>query len=300
MADDWIKFRKDLLTSPRIVRIASALRADRLRTVGAVMSVWCLFDDHTEDGTLPGYSPEVLDELSGQPGIARAMEAVGWLRITNEGIEAVNFTEHNGQTAKKRAQDAVRKMSARKADKRPAEERTKSGPEKEKDNIQSTLSPAQARALEKVDEAISVAQSTLAAADELLRDPVDTSPPTVRPTQAQFVAECARYHVAAWFAQEAFETWEVKEWRTGKTPVSWRHVAGLYVVRDFTNAGKPDKPPGTTTNRTHGNGKATAAIDNRNAGTANAGRSDNYAGVGRTAPAPGGGAHVAGANGAAV
>lgn len=122
MAGDWIKMRKSLPSDPRLVRIMSALKADRFRTLGGIMSAWCLLDDHTEDGRLDGYTPDVFDSFIGFPGLCQAMIDVGWIRETPQGIEAVNFTEHNGQTAKRRAQDSVRKMSAREADKKRTRE----------------------------------------------------------------------------------------------------------------------------------------------------------------------------------
>jgi hypothetical protein len=128
MAGDWIKMRRSLLTDPRVVRIASALHADRFRTIGGLFSAWCLFDEQTPDGRLEGYTPEVFDEIVGVCGLAVAMESVGWLEIGDNWLQATAFSEHNGQTAKRRAQEAVRKMSARNADtdadkKRPREEK---------------------------------------------------------------------------------------------------------------------------------------------------------------------------------
>lgn len=130
MAGDWIKMRKTLLADPRVVRISSALQADRFRTIGGLMSAWCLLDDQTENGKLEGYTDEIFDDLVGFPGISAAMAAVGWLVIGDGFLAAPRFDEHNGQTAKRRAQDAVRKASARKADKCPHAKRTKSGLEK--------------------------------------------------------------------------------------------------------------------------------------------------------------------------
>lgn len=127
MAGDWIKMKTSLPKDPRIVRMASALKADRLRTVGGCLSAWCLADELTEDGHLDGYTPDLLDELVGLPGLARAMESVGWLIITPEALEFPRFHEHNGKSAKRRAQDSVRKMSARQADKtRTREEKSRS------------------------------------------------------------------------------------------------------------------------------------------------------------------------------
>lgn len=133
MAGDWIKMNKSLPRDPRVISIASALQADRLRTVGALFSAWCIFDEQTETGRLDAYTPEILDDLVGCPGIARAMESVGWLEIGDGYLSAPRYTEHNGKSAKRRAQDSVRKKSAREADKRPQDERTKPGPEKRRE-----------------------------------------------------------------------------------------------------------------------------------------------------------------------
>ena len=123
MAGDWIKMRADLFTHPKVVRIASALKADTLRTVGGLMSVWCLFDAHSEDGHLDGYSPEVLDAHLRWDGFASAMMAVGWLEHDEGcGLNLPRFDAHNGQSSKRRAMDTerkreVRKVSASEADK---------------------------------------------------------------------------------------------------------------------------------------------------------------------------------------
>jgi len=141
MAGDWIKMNKSLPRDPRVVRISSALKADRLRTVGGLLSAWCLFDEQTEDGKLEGYTPELMDEIVGLSGLAVAMESVGWLEIGDGFLAVPRFEEHNGQSAKRRAQDSVRKMSARKADKCPHEKRTKSGPEKRREEYNTPLPP---------------------------------------------------------------------------------------------------------------------------------------------------------------
>ncbi|EPC6068881.1 DnaT-like ssDNA-binding domain-containing protein [Enterobacter hormaechei] len=127
MAGDWIKMRADLHTHPKVVRMASALKADRLRIVGGLHSAWCLFDVHSVDGFLDGYSAETLDDLIGFPGFSRAMMAVGWLEENGESLVMPRFEAHNGQSAKRRAQDAdrkrnVRKTSASEADKKRTRE----------------------------------------------------------------------------------------------------------------------------------------------------------------------------------
>lgn len=138
MAGDWIKMRADLFTHPKVVRMSSALKADTLRTVGGLMSAWCLFDAHSDDGRLEGYSPEVLDAHMRWDGFAAAMIAVGWLHHDPaHGLALPRFDTHNGQSAKRRAQDAdrkreVRKVSASDADKMRTRE------EKRREDISST------------------------------------------------------------------------------------------------------------------------------------------------------------------
>lgn len=105
--------RADLFTHPKVIRITSALKADRLRTVGGLMSVWCLFDAHSVDGTLDGYTLEALDDLVGWQGFSAAMVAVGWLINNGESLSTPRFDEHNGQSAKRRAQETERKRAAR-------------------------------------------------------------------------------------------------------------------------------------------------------------------------------------------
>lgn len=112
--DVWIKMRLGLFTHPKIVRIASALNADRLRVIGALYAVWCLADEHTEDGVLRGYSLSALDESVGFAGFSNELKTVEWLEITTQGIVLPRFEEHNGQSAKRRAQEAQRKRDARK------------------------------------------------------------------------------------------------------------------------------------------------------------------------------------------
>jgi len=136
MAGDWIKMRTDLFTHPKVVRISSALKADRLRTVGGLLSVWCLFDAHSVDGKLEGYDAPTLDDLIGWQGFSAAMIAVGWIEQVGEGLALPSFERHNGASAKRRAQDAdrkkdVRNVSALEADKKRTREEKRREEKKE-------------------------------------------------------------------------------------------------------------------------------------------------------------------------
>ncbi len=133
MSGDWIKMRRCLLTNSKVVRIMSALNADRFRILGALFAAWCLFDEQTEDGKLEGYTETTFDEFVGVPGLCSAMRSVGWIEKTQESIVAVNFTEHNGQSAKRRCQENDRKAAARNAVKKQNESGQKAVPEKRRE-----------------------------------------------------------------------------------------------------------------------------------------------------------------------
>ncbi|GAA0260435.1 hypothetical protein [Rhodanobacter caeni] len=144
MAGDWIKMRSDLFTHPKVVRISSALKADTLRTVGGLMSVWCLFDAHSIDGKLEGYTSQTLDDHLRWPGFSAAMISVGWLVDDGESLALPEFDTHNGQSAKRRAQDAdrkkaVRKTSASEADKKRTREEKRREEKKAKAAIPSPI-----------------------------------------------------------------------------------------------------------------------------------------------------------------
>jgi len=129
--------RADLFTHPKVVRISSALQADTLRTVGGLMSVWCLFDAHSIDGRLEGYTQEYLDSHLRWDGFAAAMAAVGWLNEDCFGLDLPSFDTHNGESAKRRAQDADRKRQARKTS-APEADKTRTREEKRREDIKTT------------------------------------------------------------------------------------------------------------------------------------------------------------------
>ena len=118
MSTDWIKMRVDLRTHPKVVRMASALRADKLRAIGGLFSTWPIFDAHSSDGLLEGYTFRALDDELNWKGFSQAMAAIGWLvDLEGNGLTAPRFEEHNGQSAKRRAMETERKRLEREAEK---------------------------------------------------------------------------------------------------------------------------------------------------------------------------------------
>jgi hypothetical protein len=115
MAGDWIKMRLDLQTHPKVVRILSATASDKFRVIGGLHAVWSVFDTHSADGSLSGYTAETLDHIIGWPGFSSAMIAVGWLAEDTQGLVLPEFSEHNGKSGKRRAEDQKRKRDERKS-----------------------------------------------------------------------------------------------------------------------------------------------------------------------------------------
>jgi hypothetical protein len=139
MAGDWIKMRMNLRTHPKVVRIASALKADKFRIVGGLHAVWSLADEHTEDGSLPGYTLAALDDSIGWPGFSAAMKNVEWLIEEPQRLVLPRFDEHNGASAKRRAQDAERKRNDRKTS-APDADTKRTREEKKREEL--TLTPS--------------------------------------------------------------------------------------------------------------------------------------------------------------
>lgn len=105
--------RTDLRNHPKIVRMASALKADRLRVVGGLWAVWSIFDTHSVDGLLEGYAAQTIDDDLNWRGFGGAMQAVGWLIESESGLQVPEFDEHNGASAKRRATETKRKQRDR-------------------------------------------------------------------------------------------------------------------------------------------------------------------------------------------
>lgn len=121
MAGDWLKMRIDLQSHPKVVRIMSALRpqdvqflTDKFRVIGGLHAMWGVFDTHSEDGVLHGYTLEMMDHIIGWAGFSKAVFDVEWLVLDEDGSLAMpSFEEHNGKSGKRRAEDQKRKRDSR-------------------------------------------------------------------------------------------------------------------------------------------------------------------------------------------
>lgn len=150
MAGDWIKMRIELQTHPKVFRMVSALKADRLRIIGGLHIAWSIFDVHSDDGVLVGYSIDSMDAVVGWPGFTQAMIDVEWAGVDSSGsLVMPRFDEHNGKSAKRRANDSERKrhsrdavMSASDADKSVTREEKRREENKDQDQKLSSQAPS--------------------------------------------------------------------------------------------------------------------------------------------------------------
>lgn len=131
MSADWIKMRRELGSDPDVIQIAALAKLDEFAVVGRLHAVWAWLDQHSDDGTNVRIVSAFLDRLAACPGFADAMRAVGWLDGRDGALTFPGYTEHNGETAKRRALEAKRKQALRKRDmerdKCPAHHGTKHG-----------------------------------------------------------------------------------------------------------------------------------------------------------------------------
>lgn len=108
MAGDWIKMRSNLWDDPRVAKLCDATNSREATIIGALYWLWASADQHTETGVMPGLSLKQIDRKTGVKGFAQALCDIGWLEDNPSGAVIVHFEEHNGESAKKRAQTAKR------------------------------------------------------------------------------------------------------------------------------------------------------------------------------------------------
>jgi hypothetical protein len=104
MAGDWIKMRHDLVDDPAVVLIASRTNMDEYGVVGRLQKLWSWADRHTITGNAMSVTRVWIDRYISAPGFADAMVEAGWLDGEDGSIDIPDFTVHNGESAKKRAQ----------------------------------------------------------------------------------------------------------------------------------------------------------------------------------------------------
>lgn len=148
----WIKMRTNLDTDPRVVNIAAHTEQTIRAIVGCLHFLWSLADEHTTNGRLLGYTPTALDHMT-VPRFAAALQlpSVNWIKVDTDGfVQIADFKKHNGESAKRRARNAVRAAGLRDDGERMERARnahgtsTKPAPRAEAEQKQSRASKEQA------------------------------------------------------------------------------------------------------------------------------------------------------------
>ena len=108
MAGDWIKMRSNLWDDPRISWIVDSTDCSEAAAIGGLYWLWVAADQHSSDGVMHGMSLRTVDRKTGISGFSAALVSAGWLEEHPDGIKLARFEEHNGASAKMRAQTAKR------------------------------------------------------------------------------------------------------------------------------------------------------------------------------------------------
>tara|TARA_R110000787_G_scaffold5230_3_gene19253 strand:+ start:856 stop:1671 length:816 start_codon:yes stop_codon:yes gene_type:complete len=112
MAGDWIKINSNLWDNPKVSEMCDHLDCGEAVIVGALFRLWSMADQHSEDGRLP-MSMASVDRKTGVQGFADTLRKVGWLDVDEGGILIPEWESHHSQSAKRRSEDARRKVNSR-------------------------------------------------------------------------------------------------------------------------------------------------------------------------------------------
>jgi hypothetical protein len=108
VAGEWIKVRTNLWDDPRIGQLCELTDQGEAAVIGGLYWLWATADEHSADGLLQGMTIRTIDRKTGVPGLGKALVTIGWLTEGEHGVTVARFDEHNGASAKQRAQTAKR------------------------------------------------------------------------------------------------------------------------------------------------------------------------------------------------
>ncbi len=104
----WIKLQTSLPKSAKLLVLAETLGCCEREALGIAMEWFCWIDEQCTDACT-GLTGALLDRVMNCQGLCEALEACGWVERDEQGIVlVVDFDQHNGDSAKKRAMSAKR------------------------------------------------------------------------------------------------------------------------------------------------------------------------------------------------
>lgn len=238
MAGEWIKVRTNLWSDPRVSQLCDLTDESKAAVVGALYWLWSSADEHTQDGHMPGLSLKGIDRDSGIKGIGAALVAIGWLDDTAGGVTLIRFEDHNGASAKNRAQTAKRV-----ANHKGNAKVTPAPLPKQQESVSTALPREEKRREEKEEKAKSKAES-----------PAKTRKPAKFPLPDNF---CISDSVAAWAKknghdnlQAHFDSFVCKAKASGYVYVDWDQAFQNAILGDWAKLSTPQprgSPPGYQT-----------------------------------------------------
>jgi hypothetical protein len=108
VAGEWIKMRTNLWDDPRVSQLCDLTDQGEAAVIGGLYWLWSTADEHSSDGLLHGMTLRAIDRKTGVAGLGQALATIGWAVESAEGVTLARFDEHNGASAKQRAQTAKR------------------------------------------------------------------------------------------------------------------------------------------------------------------------------------------------
>ena len=117
MSGEWIKMRIDLMEDPAVMQMADKLDVREEAVVGYCHALWSWVSRQCHADSVTGVTLASLGRRINLPGFPELMCDVGWLEYDDTGdlpvIRIPNFDRHLSQSAKKRANAALRKARQR-------------------------------------------------------------------------------------------------------------------------------------------------------------------------------------------
>ena len=118
---DWIKINTALPKCPKVVRLASLMGVSEREALGLALEWFCWLDSATADGSTGLHADEIdrvftchASSVTGVSRFSDALAQIGWILEDENGIVcASDFAQHNGESAKKRAQATKRQNAKR-------------------------------------------------------------------------------------------------------------------------------------------------------------------------------------------
>lgn len=112
---EWIKLESTTPDKPEVLKVARILGIDRDAVLGKLIRLWRWFDANSIDGIVDAVVDADVDAVVSHAGFCAALKVVGWYASDekNERVTLPNFSHHNGETAKKRAEKARRQAKWR-------------------------------------------------------------------------------------------------------------------------------------------------------------------------------------------